>query len=275
MKLSELFYKGKINEGLITSVDPEKFVKMMTNFRMPSKSKWRFSDNHYENSKKRIFDSFTIIGNKVKLKISINSKKTLDDIFKFAETLGWFASSYHENGSIELNKFNVLYKKLEDETAEYQKMYGQNEYPWIDINIFFEAKYDERFLKNINTLYHLTPSFAVAKIKKLGLIPKALSKMSQHPARIYFCTSSDGALEMAESLNTYSKYFISDLDTRSNLDDWTLLEINTNGLKLKLYKDPNFLEEDDNEGVYTLQNIPPSHISVIKEFKNVEKNEVF
>lgn len=276
MKLNSLF------EGLIYSAPIDKVKKALLNYEVPAASSGlsqRYLDGLRYNAERNI----TIEGNKIKIKTAFNihSFEYFKKLLVTINNLGWFCSGWFDTKDVDLKIKSVkqLYSDYDEHDKEYAKEYGEGEHPTMHIVLFFEAKYDITYNKPVKTLYHLTPTFALEKIEKIGLVPKALNKMSTHPERIYFCLSKSDILELAESLFTYSKYFIYDFDTKNKVErpgSWTLLQIDAAKANLKLYEDPNFLSEDGEiNGVYTIQNVAPSCITKLQTLDNLEKISTF
>lgn len=113
--------------------------------------------------------------------------------------------------------------------------------------IFFEAKYDKVVYVRTN-LYHVTTKDKSEKIKKLGLTPKSMSKISEHPDRIYLAINESGVEIITDGLRKHYKN-----------KELVTLKINIDKIRdHKFMKDPNFIY-----GVYTYQNIHPAAIEVI------------
>jgi hypothetical protein len=154
-------------------------------------------------------------------------------IIKDANTLGWFPSFI--------------------ETEEYTGKWNEKYFKEGEIQIRFEAKYDEQIVENIPPiLYHISPTQNIEKILKIGLVPKSRSKAAYHPDRVYLSKDLKNIEDLGEMF--YQK---------TGIRDWTILKIKTDmipGDYFKLYKDPNF-----SQGYYTLNNIPPQAIEKTKD----------
>ena len=123
--------------------------------------------------------------------------------------------------------------------------------------ITYEAKYDLEI--NIpDVLYHLSINQFKNSVISNGLVPKSKSKLSKHMDRIYVCGAIDACYNLINNMKmNYSG--IKFKNSNNIIDDsWILYKIDTKGLDLKLYKDPNY-----NEGYYIIDNIPPSNIKII------------
>jgi hypothetical protein len=109
--------------------------------------------------------------------------------------------------------------------------------------------YEEPLQEVPKVLYHVTANIYLDKIFKQGLVPKTQSKKDIHPSRIYLTPDL-----------YFAKWFKQNFPIFSKHKDFTILEIDTTGLNLKLYKDP----QSQWRGFYTTNNISPSHIKVHK-----------
>ena len=107
-----------------------------------------------------------------------------------------------------------------------------------------EPKFDVKFIPS-DILYHSTELKYIPKIKKIGLIPKSLSKKSFHPDRIYFSLELKTNDIMVENLKRETNDEIITL----TLSDWPK--------NIEFFKDPKFV---GGNACYTYQNIPPSYI---------------
>jgi hypothetical protein len=117
----------------------------------------------------------------------------------------------------------------------------------IPLCIFLEPKYDVIINPLPKKLYHATLSKNDNNILKIGLYPKSNSKISKHPERIYLTDS----LERAKEFGIYL--------TEINQKPHSIFELNTDNLKINLYRDINMADK----GFYTINNIPPNNITKI------------
>lgn len=118
--------------------------------------------------------------------------------------------------------------------------------------------YEKRHQKSIKEIvqekgkiYHFTRRSVLGKIMKNGLCPRSGDMKFDYPERIYFFMDP---LSLSDS-----KYFVRQL-ARTCEDktlDYVQLEINTTGLGIDFFYDP-----DQFNAVYTKENVPPSRISV-------------
>ena len=107
-------------------------------------------------------------------------------------------------------------------------------------------------VRKVGKIYHFTRRKVLHKIMDIGLCPRSDDEKLNYPERIYFFLEPFNISE--------SKYFVR-LLARNSADekdfDYVLLEINTNGIDVNFYYDP-----DQFNAVYTMENIPPERISV-------------
>jgi hypothetical protein len=114
-----------------------------------------------------------------------------------------------------------------------------------------------------NILYHGTPSIYKDKILKMGLVPKTKDKIEVHPDRIYFSVDLDGVYDLLKN-----KKFITNKNTNKPYDSFSIFEFD-----LKEYKDHALKVEFcvDNtfksKGIFTLNNISPKYLKLIKDLK--------
>jgi hypothetical protein len=121
-------------------------------------------------------------------------------------------------------------------------------------SLHFEAKYSQTIEsdKLPNTVYHVTDKSLVPKIQKQGLVPKAGSKKTKHPERIYLFLNQKNIAGLLDDTDFYIRSAV-------------VLTINISNFKntTKFFIDP-FLEEG---GVYVLKNIPPNLIIDYKKYQ--------
>lgn len=168
-----------------------------------------------------------------------------NDVGRFtqmANNLGWFPSHMF-----------ILNKNGND--VDFQGKWDINKFNEGETYVTFEAKYDEQVVENIpKILYHASPSKYADKILKIGLSPRSRSKKSFHPDRVYVSSS----LEKIKKL-------IPLLGKTGGDKEYTVFKINTEdipGNYFKIYTDPNFsMSGTNNEGFYTVNNIPPYALS--------------
>lgn len=106
-------------------------------------------------------------------------------------------------------------------------------------------------------LYHLAPISRLPKIMKIGLCPKSGCKLGFHPDRVYLFSNELSTMELY-----HWKSQLSATERKETVKNgYALLKINTEGLNIAFYADPNL-----DGAVYTRENIPPSAISIEREF---------
>ena len=66
------------------------------------------------------------------------------------------------------------------------KYIGKNE-----VEIQYEAKYDQEVILKSKYAYHITPDIKWPKIKTIGLTPKTQGKLANHPGRVYLVANAD------------------------------------------------------------------------------------
>ena len=229
IKLNHLIRDHLLYEGLIYSVSKTKFNDMI--------NRWAISTEKIKIVPKNgniIIISF----------IKPPSEKELDNLLKLINNLGWYISAGL------LNKENMKWKKFD-------KNDFKNNSPLLNILIAIqaEAKFDPELTDmEFSVLYHATPSINDNKIRKIGLVPKSLSKISYHPERIYFTRTEDEAELIAnrffELNNTLKEFSLYKIDINAAMED---------NPQLRLFDDPLF-----KDGIYTLSNISPIFITFLR-----------
>lgn len=219
----------KLNEGLITTWPIKKTVSIL-------KSKGVEVDEYDNNM-------FHVI---IYPKSKLNFLQTL----QITNNFGWFPAYMYllKNNVItsqDKYKYNVVGDFLEDAASK------------DAVLLRFEAKYDIAIDDVPKFLYHATSREKAIKIMKMGLSPKTDSQISIHPERIYLGTSP----ESVENMLRQHPYQAS---KKSRDGEFRVLQVNTSMIPryFKIFRDPNATKF----GVYTLNNIPPSAISVVGAF---------
>jgi len=142
--------------------------------------------------------------------------------------IGYFISTYTIDGGEWLKKFDDFTKP---------------------IALYLEPKYDINIDPMPKILYHASFKKFENRVSKIGLIPKnSGNKLSNHPDRIY----------LTDDIYT-AKLFGSNLKKEHDDQSIVIYSIDTEGLKINLYRDINLV----NGGFYTLGNIPPDHIKKV------------
>lgn len=175
--------------------------------------------------------------------------KTFDAIESyFINMMGWFPS---------IMKIISL-SGMENE-IQYNRDYLIKNINFISkVNIIFESKFDTE--SNIpDKLYHLSIKEFEKSILKSGISPKSKSKISYHDNRIYVCKTILGCKSLIANMKMiYNQQRWS--NPKSKIDDrWIIWEIDTDGLDIELYTDPNYIG-----GYYLLKNIPTNNIKIVE-----------
>ncbi len=158
--------------------------------------------------------------------------------------LGYFTSEI-----VAVNKENPNYAESEKFSKENFLKFFNNKGQFKHIFLNFEAKFDVEISKYPEYLYHVCRKKNLEKILRIGLAPRTKSKLSNHPDRIYFTDSLEGAQTIK---NRFEKLFP---------DEYKILKIEPKRVhQLRLFKDPNSKELG---GLYTLHNISPTAIELI------------
>lgn len=161
--------------------------------------------------------------------------------------LGWFLS---------YPKINYI--------LQMKEMYKNGKIDNVYLTLQFEPKHQNNITdiikKQEKTLIHITPSYYIGKIKKIGFSPRTKNKKFDYPNRVYFLRGSvddNEILKFAEILN-YNN------ENPTNYGKYAVITIDVNKLSdtIELFYDPNF-----DVGVYTCDNIPPNVISNIREIQ--------
>lgn len=165
----------------------------------------------------------------------------------FINMMGWFPST------MIITNLSGMFNSM-----QYNRDYLIKNMNFLDkVNIIFESKFDTE--TNIpNKLYHLSIQEFEKSILKSGISPKTKSKISYHDSRIYLCKHILGCKALIPKMKMiYNQQKWSNPKSKIN-DKWIIYEIDTTGLDMKLYSDPNYIG-----GYYTLINIPTKSIKII------------
>lgn len=175
--------------------------------------------------------------------------KTFDAIESyFINMMGWFPSM-----------MKIISLSGMENNIQYNKDYLIKNMSFISkVNIIFESKFDIE--SNIpDKLYHLSIKEFEKSILKNGLSPKSKSKISYHDSRIYVCKSILNCKSLIPNMEMiYNQQKWSNPKSKIN-DDWIIYEIDTSGLDIDLYYDPNYIG-----GYYLLKNIPSNNIKIVE-----------
>ena len=145
-----------------------------------------------------------------------------------------------------------------DETLDENHIFSE----YVKIEIHLIKKYDIETSGIPEKLYHVTEKKNIKNIFKQGLKPKNKNKIENHPERIYFLDSFQGAQDLID-------IFVE--NGFGLLKDFEIIEINSKLLKkIKLYLDPTYYQDEidyNNSEVnayYTYDNISPLIIKIKK-----------
>ncbi|MCK9446709.1 hypothetical protein M0Q50_07610 [bacterium] len=219
--LSYKSFSIRLNEGLLKTFEIEPTIKIL--------------DNNLINmgwySIKRDKNCFSILFDDLK---SIHG---FDILFTTANTLGWFPSSYRLYKKNKTNTFSFIdINKFENDIINCDK-----------INIYFESKFDIK-IKKPNVCYHVFCDLNLNKIKKIGLVPKSLNKMSSHPERIYMTNNIIDSIDIGNKLKNVN--LMNDKTGKYNNINYGIVEVDLSNIDVECYKDPKY-----DKGFYILSNI--------------------
>lgn len=235
MKL--LNYLDFISEGLIKT-HPYNIVLNKVDF-LPNNLIYNIKHTKYDN----LINFEILYFNKLS-----DISKTFDAIESyFINMMGWFPST------MIINNLSGMSNSM-----QYNRDYLIKNMNFLDkVNIIFDSKFDIE--TNIpNKLYHLSIQEFEKSILKSGISPKSKSKISYHDSRIYLCKNILGCKDLIPKMKMiYSQQKWSNPKSKIN-DKWIIYEIDTAGLDMKLYFDPNYIG-----GYYTLSNISTKNIKII------------
>ncbi len=181
-----------------------------------------------------------------------NNIEDTKQILTYINNLGYFPTviDYKEKGKLNLKK--VSYNE--------EFLFGLiKKHDFLEqFDVIIEAKFDIELDKDKipDKLYHITRQDVIHKIKKIGLTPRAESKLSKHPERIYFGIDYNETLSLVD-------IFRKQAELKGKKDQkFAVLEINTKQIKhLRIFDDPNY----KNMGYYILVNVHPNAITILKE----------
>lgn len=148
---------------------------------------------------------------------------------------------------------------------DYEKLLKDLNKNIIELKFVLESTFDIK-IDTPKVLYHVTRKSYLDKIFKIGLIAKSGEKITYHPERIYYSFKlSDcyGLIKRFEHNDKLNPNKLIDFRNKKGYNikyyEFDILKIDTEGLKLNLYKDPNFSEK----GCYGYDNIPPNKIKIM------------
>lgn len=165
----------------------------------------------------------------------------IDQFKKLAQllnSLGWFCSAIAVNNG-DFRKFsnNALINILNA--------------PYNLLEIDIAAKFDIQTTTPPKLLYHATPSVNIAKIQKIGLVPKSKNLLMATKDRIYF----------SSSLQNLKDVLIPHLSEINKVDSWSILQLDTTAIDRREIR--WFLDTKYPHGYYVIQNIRPEWLQVV------------
>lgn len=193
--------------------------------------------------------------------VEIDSFSTdISKLFKITDNLGWYCSEVKEG----VNIGSKTHKYTPSNLSKFLKDYSI-------VFLLFEPKYDLAIdPRRYEYLYHFTTLINLNRIKEYGLTPKTQNKISTHPDRIYLAYTAHAAEKFGRKIDVRLRDELSGTETppkhnkKEELKMGVILKITVTGLPsyFKIYQDPNYYEE----GCFTLNSIPYSHIDIFKKF---------
>lgn len=227
-----LSYKSfliRLNEGLIKTFDIDKTIEILNNTLI----------NMGWISIEKDMNTFSILLEELK---NING---FDILFTSANNLGWFPSSYRLWKKNKTNTFAFRdINKFEDDIKKCDK-----------ILIYFESKFDIEIEKP-NIAYHVFCDLNLNKIKKIGLIPKSLNKISSHPERIYMTKNIIDAIDIGNKLKKTN--LLNDINNKYNNINYGIVEIDLSDIDVNCYMDSKY-----KNGFYVLSNISKNDLKFL------------
>jgi len=197
------------------------------------------------------FDEFGHPARNMDLYFDLPINSNFDRIQQIITTCGWFVSE----SSIECEKYTtVKYHTVDELLSQIPKLVNP-----VTLKIRIESRYGYNIngiiKKKFKQVYHLTPTRNVDKILEIGLTPRSQAKINAHPERIYFALTIPGLENLIPKFVELTKQ-----------TDWTILAIDCKSFQAPghhVYTDPEF----EGLGAFTMANIPPYCITVVKSFK--------
>lgn len=230
IKLIDLLEDQTIYEGLIYSISSEEFQDHI--------ERWAISKHKIK---------IKIVSNK-KIQLTIMEhleERELKNLFILINNLGWYVSVSSIFGQLNAKweKFNI---------EKFLELYKDN-----NKNVVFqiEPKFHngKPIIDFMYDFYHVSPTKHEKKILKIGLVPKSKEKILAHPERVYFTTKMIDAVALADTFSDIDKEHL-----------YTIFKANLKSAKennnaIRVFIDPNF-----SGGVFTLSNIPPQFLKIVK-----------
>lgn len=140
------------------------------------------------------------------------------------------------------------------------------------VGINFISRYEEKDIteevRRMGHIRHITPSYNVEKIKRIGFVPKSSNSRFNYPDRIYFFGGDTPMIEIGYQILDFHKHN----QSKGNKDIYAVISVNTDKIPetCHFHYDPNYAM-----GIYTTDNIPPFTIDAIKEYKVDDLKELY
>lgn len=190
--------------------------------------------------------------NTIKLDIKLFNKVQIDKLFdllnsNFTNLFGWYPSYMYIT-----NLSGV------ENNMPYDENYLKRTKDYLSaVSIIYQSKFD-LVSEMPPKIYHLSIKEYQNKILSIGIVPKSKSKISSHGDRIYVCKDIEDCKDLIPKMSFWFYNKNTNIDTK-----WVIYEIDTTGLDLRLYEDPNY----PGKGFYLLGNVPRENIKVIDSEK--------
>ena len=225
-------FTGELSEGLIRTVEVDKALDIV-------EKQFPTFDSFYEgesNNSIRIEFSPKYLKSPEQNYIGDLPDPNISKVLSLLNNLGYFPSVVQYDLGSTSGQIKYSSSQLRDLVINKRPKY---------LSFIFEPKYDP-VVEPPKYIYHITDRKYLDSIKKIGLKPKTLNKLSAHESRIYFSVSEEAAQKLWNRLKWYIPQ-----------DRGVLLTVDTESLGITFYNDPNF----DKLGIYTYANISPQHIT--------------
>lgn len=217
-----------VYEGLIRSVNPHMLVNRI---------KFQFSTIKAVAQKDPDGPTAVVFLDMTSTKINSNG---FDDLMVLVNNLGWYPSWMQVNKK-RGGKFDALIARQTLDT------------PRSRLVIQLEAKYDVEEVKIPSALYHASPVKHSQKITARGLVPRSKATSIVYPDRIYLAKDMDNLIDVLVPHIA---------DSKQLHGGWAIFQIT--GLDKMVPPPRLFFDPLYPHGYYTMSNIPPAHIKLVK-----------
>ena len=241
-------YCSKLNEGLIKTYN-------INNFK-------NYLEKYLENIFPQEYYNIEIIKDDYKLIFDLSNKTFINNKEKKIFFNGILSSGYY------MGYFpSYIWIKLKNNFEYHNKFTEEFYYSLLDKDILelklrFESKFDDNE-NYTGDLYHVVNILSIGKILQKGLVPKTLSKKSNHPPRIYFYNNISDTINLIPQLISTKIINTVKFDEHNSLNDFVILKYKSNDIKL--YSDPN------STGYYIYDNVYKDDLTIEKLFTSNEK----